>query len=237
MAENKLSQRDNVQIMALSGEGLGLTAEEIAEEMGGDLPEFTRVKIPAGGAVAFEIPGDDPEEPEYRKELEGVIVWHHKANAYWSDGLDSSGNPPDCSSSDGISGEGLPGGLCEHCPHNQFGSGEGGRGKACKNMFRLYLLLENGIFPIVLTLPPTSLGAWKTYRTSLIMKGQKVCNVLTKITLARKESNGNAYAAAVFKNAGELPEDFKKAAAEYRAGIRAMTESGFGINHETGELL
>ena len=44
-------------------------AEVIAEEMNGLTIEFDRVRIPSGGGLAFEIPGDDPDNPELAKEI------------------------------------------------------------------------------------------------------------------------------------------------------------------------
>ncbi len=43
------------------------TNDEIAEDMQGMHLHFQRIKIPAGGALQFEVPGDDPEAPEYAK--------------------------------------------------------------------------------------------------------------------------------------------------------------------------
>ena len=39
--------------------------EELAEDMEGMQMSFQRVKIPAGGALQFEIPSDDPDNPDY----------------------------------------------------------------------------------------------------------------------------------------------------------------------------
>ena len=48
---------------------------EIAEEMDGlgDI-SFDSIKIPSGGGLAFEVPGDDPENPGIEKEICGVIL-------------------------------------------------------------------------------------------------------------------------------------------------------------------
>ena len=41
----------------------------MAEEMSGLSASFERIKIPSGGGTVFEIPGDDPDEPETVKEF------------------------------------------------------------------------------------------------------------------------------------------------------------------------
>ena len=40
------------------------SSEELAEDFDGLQVNFPRVKIPAGGAVSFEVPGDDPESTD-----------------------------------------------------------------------------------------------------------------------------------------------------------------------------
>ena len=41
--------------------------ELFSEEMSGLTPSFERIKIPAGGGIAFEVPGDDPNNPDLVK--------------------------------------------------------------------------------------------------------------------------------------------------------------------------
>ena len=204
---------------------MGLTPEEMAEELGGDTPAYPRVKIPSGGAPVFEVPGDDPESPDAVKELTGVVVHHHRTNAYWLDS-DLSDSPPDCSSMDGVTGHGNPGGDCRTCPFNQFESGEGGRGKACKNMERLYILRPGDGLPLSLSLPPTSLQAWRTYKTLCVSRGRRVCGSMTRITLSRKQNkSGQPYAQAVFRLGDPLSQELARAAYEYRQGVKGMVEA------------
>lgn len=244
MANELMNTTEEMGLTVLTG-GNGLTPEEIAEELGGDMPDYPRVKIPSGGAVVFEVPGDDPENPEPAKELCGVVVFHNKANAYWANS-ELSDAPPDCASDDGICGVGNPGGCCDTCPMNQMGSGEGGKGKACKNMERLFILMPGGFLPLSLSLPPTSLKAWRTYKTMLVSKSKRVCDVFTKITLTKKQNKaGQPYAEAVFKIGQALTPELAHKAYEYRQSVRAMLEAqkrtgasgGVTVNAETGEVI
>ena len=50
------------------------SAEELAEDADGLQMSFQRVKIPAGGTLQFEMPSDDPDNPDYEKNLVGVIL-------------------------------------------------------------------------------------------------------------------------------------------------------------------
>ena len=54
------------------------SSDEIAEDADGlQMMSFQRVKIPAGGALQFEIPTEDPDNPDYARTLEGVILYNH----------------------------------------------------------------------------------------------------------------------------------------------------------------
>ena len=125
------------------------TAEELAEDMDGIQLNFQQVKVPAGGALQYEIPTEDPDNPDYSRYLEGVMLYHHPSNAYWPDGAEYDDNtPPLCQSVDGKIGYGSPGGICASCMNNRFGSDSRGSGKACKNMRVLYLL-QNGAYTLL----------------------------------------------------------------------------------------
>src|SRR5690606_23660519 len=137
-----------------------LDREAMMEELEGLELTFDRVKIPSGGGLAFEIPIDD-DEVDTAKEIVGVIVDHHRVNAYWPAAFSGQGQPPACSSMDGKTGVAPPDSevawagreqSCATCPLNQWGSDENGSGKACKNMVRLYILREGEAFPLMLTL-------------------------------------------------------------------------------------
>lgn len=237
--------QNDVAIAALNGAVGGLTAEEISEELDGATPRYSQVKIPSGGGIAFEVPGEDPESPDIKKDITGIIVWHHGANAYWANKGDTTDAAPDCSSIDGKTGirnadyanafgEGLSC-SCATCPLNQFGSGEGGKGKACKNMKRLYILTDESLFPYCLTLPPTSLGAFTDYVTMNLSRGRKVCDVITQITLAKRENKtGQSYSVAVFKALGELSEENRQASRNYRETIKAFVQRGQDVAQELG---
>lgn len=196
--------------------------EAIAEEMDGlGTVPFDRVKIPSGGGLAFEIPGDNPDEPETSKNLDGVIIYHHPANAYWRDNFNGGNASPDCSSIDGKTGVDRETGEirdCSRCQQNQFGS-DGRRGKACKNIHRLYMLREGNPVPLILPLPPTSLKYLRDYLSKqILLKGLRSYDVITRITLKKDTSgDGIVYSRAVFQMAGKL-------APEQRAASKAMAE-------------
>lgn len=197
------------------------------EELEGMEVSFDRVKIPAGGALYFELPLDDPENPETLKEVRGVILHHHTLNSYYKDKYTGGNNPPDCGSFDGKVGEGIPGGQCRKCPLNQFGSGENGSGKACKNKRRIYLLREGDIFPILLTLPTGSLKEFTNYIAKrIVAKGRRSFEVVTKVTLKKAvNSGGITYSQAVFSIDRDLNSEEIAAMGKFSERIKDSTKA------------
>lgn len=214
---------ENFELPAVSG-NMGAA---MAEEMEGLQLSFPRVKIPSGGGLAFEVPGDDPENPDTEKEIIGVIVDHHPVNAYWADKYAGGNNPPDCSSMDGKVGMDQDGNRkpCNSCPMNEWGTAEDGRGKACKNMHRVYILREGEMLPLLLTLPPTSLKNLSDYiALRVVSKGMRSYGVVTKVSLKKAQNAGGInYSQAVFALAGKLAPAQAAAMAEYSKGIKVLT--------------
>ena len=205
----------------------GDLAEILATEMDGLNIEFDRVKIPSGGGLAFEVPGESGE-PEMVKEITGVIVDHYGPNAFWAKKYSGEKNPPDCASLDGKTGVERDGGearSCRTCPRNQWGSAEDGIGKACKNMHRIYLLTEGNMLPILLTLPPTSIKAFADYLGKrVVSRGLRSYEVLTRVSLRREKSrSGSEYSQAVFSTVCVLPQELQQQAAVFAASIKDIT--------------
>lgn len=198
------------------------------EEMQGLQFTFDRVKIPTGGGLAFEVPGDDDDSPDMKKELVGIIVDHHPVNAFWQDKYSGQNNPPTCSSLDGVRGIDVDTGetkACNSCPYNEWGTAEDSRGKACKNMHRVYLLQQGELFPLLLTLPPTSLKNLANFLAKRVLgKGRKSSEVLTKVTLKKATSGqGIAYSQAAFSVAGVLPGELAEQMKQYAEQVKPLT--------------
>lgn len=211
--------------------------------------QLDRVKLPAGGGTAFELPSDDGEGTDMVKEIRGVIVYSHPAYAYYHDKYAGGNNPPDCGSFDGVIGCGNPGGECVRCPYNQFGSGEG-KSKACKNKRMLYILQEGELFPIVMTLPTGSLMTFTKYVKSQLSKGRKLSEIVTKISLRKAvNAGGIAFSQAVFGfervlNPAErealapVSEQMRQYAAKLGpAAMGQLAEENTFVDPETGEII
>lgn len=196
--------------------------EALRENLGGErLSEYDldQVKVPSGGGTAWEVPGISGTEAT--KEIVGVIVHMGKRRAYWSD-PDPSGESPDCSSQDGITGRGDPGGACESCPMNEWGSSskDGSKGKACNERLMLFVVRKDDPLPIVISCPPSSLGALKKFRTRLRVPYWKA---ITSLTLVRKTNDGGQpYSQIVPTLTGVLDDDAAAAVKQYADQMAAV---------------
>jgi hypothetical protein len=212
----------------------------MTEELDGLELQFERIKIPSGGGIVFEVPGEDGE-PDTVKDFSAVILYHHPLNCYYSTKYTGGSNPPDCGSFDGVIGVGNPGGECKKCPLNQYESADEGKGKACKNRRRIYVLRAGEVFPMLLSLPTGSLKTFTKYLQSQISKKRSSNSIITKFSLKKATNAGGiAYSQAVFMFDRVLtPEE--------QSAIKMLTEQvksyavnvGFediNIDSETGEV-
>lgn len=245
MSKNEIATT-NGSFMALNEFNL---SEAFSEELSGLSGSFERIKIPSGGGITFEIPGENPDEPEAVKEFSAVILHHHPLFAYYPNKYTGGSTPPECGSFDGVTGTGNPGGDCAKCHHNQFGTGENGS-KACKNRRRIYLLREGEIFPMILSLPTGSLKDFTRYIMRLLSKGKKTNAVVTRFTLKKATNNsGIAFSQAQFSvdrnlNADEfalvsgLAEQVKAFSSKIGFDTESVTEGQASIiDAETGEVI
>ncbi len=211
------------------------TNEELSEDFDGLRVDFPRVKIPSGGAVSFEVPGDDPESPDSVKAIEGIILYNHGASAYWPEGAEYDDNvPPLCSSVDGKTGIGDPGGACAVCELNRYGTGVDAKGnptkgKACKNMRHLYILRSGEYLPILLSLPPTSLRPFNDFMNmAFITRRRPTWSAIVQISLKRVENGSSPYSVASFRKVGNITGEqlaqVKQYAESFREQIRLINQ-------------
>lgn len=217
----------------------GNVAEAIAANLGEcKLTEFDleRIGMPSGGAKFWEIDGEPVGE------ILGVIIDHRDGGAYWTKSFDETGGgvPPDCVSNDGFTGVGEPGGECDKCALNKFGSavnkdGTAGKGKACRNMKILFLLRPEDILPIVIVAPPTSLTAIRKYLVKLAARGIKFKEAVTRLTLEeRQNTTGINFSRLVVSKAADLSEKEKAMIQAYSESMAPMMQRDIEI--QQGEV-
>lgn len=233
MAKNELVPMDTFRIPSRY-EGMD---EDLLEELKDELADLDEengiscrlIKIPSGGGLAYEVQGDE-DDVEYMKEVSGVIVFTHRMNAYWEgkygEASDEGAKIPYCSSMDGKTGLCTENGevlTCEGCPYNQYGSDmQGGKGKACKNMRRIYLMMNNDPNFYLLTVPPTSLKEVNN-RLARIMgsKGIPYTQLIVSFKLEKATNAGGiAYSKIVIETRGLLPAESAAMARQMRNQIK-----------------
>ena len=209
-------QHDQADLMATLKENLGTVS--ISEF------DFDRLKVPAGGGVAWTIPSLSGD-PTLEKKVYGVVIAFKDPRAFWKVPYDESGGgtPPDCSSQDGWRGIGEPGGSCADCPLSQFGSAPGkegkeGRGQACKQMRVLFLLRPQSLLPVVVSCPPTSLKEIRKFFLRLAGEGRHYSSVIIGLSLMEdKNTDGVKYAKII-------PEVVKSLSKEEMVKVRQYGE-------------
>ena len=216
--------------LALQNTPVGVL-ETVKENIGNDRitdRDLDRITVPLGGGLNWTVPTLEREDSA--KTLDGIIVHWTAPRAYWATGLEAGGNaPPDCSSHNGEMGYGQPGGECFTCPLNQWGSAEGGGGKACKEKRMLFLLRATDLLPIVIQAPSTSIQTVKKYLLRLASQGLPYWSVLTQLSLEKAQSStGIAYSRIAPKSSGPVPEEQREKLAEYVAAIKPII--GYMVN-------
>ena len=179
-----------------------------------DLP---RIKI-MNGAAFWLVPKLEGEETA--PSIEGVVVYARDTRAYYAS-KDAGNVPPDCSSSDAITGHAKPGinlgGKCAECPMARFGSAQdGGDGQACKQMKQLFMLRGDAMFPEVVSLPPTSIKSARQFFLKLASQGVPYFKALVSLPLEKAQNAaGQTYGKANIKFIRRLSEEEAARALEF----------------------
>lgn len=161
--------------------------------------DITRLSIPSGGGVAWEIPGLG-DEAEVVKDLNCVILSFKDHRVYYEGEYTGDNRPPRCASRDMVNGSWVKnydddiddweteGRFCSTCPMNQWGSK--GRGKACSERRLLLILLPDHKLPFLVDVSPGSLTIVRKYHTALTTADKVYCEVVTNLKLKKAESGG-----------------------------------------------
>lgn len=184
-----------------------ISQSELLDDAQGLQMSFDKIKIPAGGALAFSVFDPETSEEQPMSKLKGVILVAKPSNVYFESEYTGENTQPDCASQDGINGIDKDGEChnCADCPMAQFGSGKNGVGKACANRMNLYILLEGESMPRILSLPPSALANFNSFRTSLFVARKLLRSVTVEIKLEKAQSkNKIAFSRPVFSKTGSV---------------------------------
>jgi len=176
--------------------------------------EGVQPRLPTIGIVHQAQLFTMPDETQI-KEITGIMLDTNRINAWWEKSFDETGGgtPPDCFSMNGIEcsqGSAIQQTvLCRDCEKNKFGTavkrdGSKGRGKACKNMKRVHIMIEGSQLPHRMTLPPTSLKAIDDYIQDLTDKSWPYQLVYTTFKLKESKNKDGIKSSEIKPVRGEL---------------------------------
>jgi hypothetical protein len=201
---------------------LTLSQQEVAEFQeawdvnigsgGVSVGDLSRIKIASGGLAQFVVP--TLEGDKGISKLEGVVVLAKDTRAYWKS-EEVNNNPPDCSSNDGVTGTGDPGGACGSCPLAKFGTH--GDGRACKQIKQLFMMRGESMLPELVSLPPTSVVPANRFFVKL--QASRIPHYAALISIdveATKNPQGKPYGKARFNHVRTLTPEEKERALEFR---------------------
>lgn len=210
MLPTKLS--DKTQVPAYIA-GKQSTAEADAFITGG-APSGPRISL-RGRRFRILLPDADkeqvlPEGAALNAVLVGAAPAKGVAKVYYAGAYNPDEQlPPDCSSSDGVRPDSWvatpQSETCATCPHNAWGSSSRGKGKACRDIKRVFVLPANQIrdgLVFSLVVPPTSLKHLSAYAKELKAHGVAPQYVVTQLAFADSE-----YPELLFRFARFLTEE------------------------------
>ena len=189
-----------------------IDADEMAEllevNMGGkmDWQDMERVVCPSAGALSFEVPCSSGVEP--RDDVHGVVLHAQDIRLRFTKEFgEGETNEPDCVSLDGVVGTGDPGMVCKGCPHEKWGTGKNGSGRACNERKYVVMLLPDSMSPVALSVPPSSLKHINKYLKRLYDERILAYKTTTIVKpVAAKNKGGVKYTEITFVKGPDLNE-------------------------------
>lgn len=206
----ELSPEDKKKVEEFKKQGM-------AEETRGLPLVLPRVNMLHQGSAMFQLEADGTPV----KAFNAVIVHVEPQRAWWryrygTPESKSGDGFPDCYSRDlykpDVGSRQKQFDNCGQCPNDKFGSdvlpdGTQGRGKACKEVRRLFFIMEGHVAPHWMAIPPTSLKALRSYFT--LLKDKKVERpqlAITNFALKTAENAGGVeYSELTLSFVKELP--------------------------------
>jgi hypothetical protein len=193
------------QYPALNADNPTLAAlrEMLADEPLG--PEhLPRISTPGGlkqnEKPKWALPGD-----KIVASFDGVLIHTHVHRVRWDPSVGLGEAPPLCSSCDGRTGAGDPGGECINCPLARFGPKQNGRGTppGCQKR-RVNVMLVQGVpLPLLYDASPTN--------------APRITNYLTRDVIYRPGPNGP-----------EIPPRYFEVVTRFGLGVASGSKGPYG---------
>lgn len=229
MAKNEVANTGAFELISMYS-GMDEAAKEEFDDELSDLGDggidYRVIKMPSGKVKSYTVESDNPDDPDQEKELVGVMVFTHQMNARWKDDFGGESKAPVCSSWDakiGFNTETNQNCSCDRCTYNQFkDDGSGITRKECKNMRRIYLMLNGKPNLYMLVVPPTSLRDVRTQLKRIMSGGRTYTSMILSFTLTGAVSKGGQdFAKVVIKKVGDLTPEQAETVKQMRETIKA----------------
>jgi hypothetical protein len=165
--------------------------------------DLTRVMVPAGGSTVWAWTDIDGEKTS--KEVEGLLVHVQKRGILWPHEKVTGDQPllrtDDLISAYRVGGEygdinpdelekyALPNGQYDwqKLPWNQWGTGQDGIGKRCRELRLLFILRREDSWPLMVQIPPGSVRSVSSFLTKLAYR-IPCYRAIVRLSLQRAES-------------------------------------------------
>mgnify|MGYP001255339146 CR=1 FL=1 len=207
-----------------------------------------RVKIPASGSTTWMVPSLDGDVPA--KEIEGVVIHKKDPRVFWIKSIKEGaggGQPPECYSEEGDVGYGIrdlseASGRhdCLTCPMSQFRRNPDGTNTPprCSQRMALFVLRKEGILPMMMILPPTSVQPMFKYFLGKLLHYEKSYNKVITIFSLEKTRNlaGQEYSRVVPKYKRDLTKEEVSQIQTYISQIKpALDRARIIVDEDEGE--
>ncbi len=229
-----LSEDQQRALEDLRNEGMG-------QETQGLPITYPRVKMLHGGAALFQFENTE----ETMKEFRALLIHVEPSRVYWKEAMGTGDGKkmPDCFSRDLMAPESQikepQSTKCTGCPHNEWGSevkddGTSGRGKACKEIRRLFFIPEGHFTPHWMSVPPSSLRELSKFMTTVRDKGfKKPQEVFAHFKVnGRENPEGVAYSELALGVGEKLPDQLLFMVADYKKKVEDMLTTAAPVTKE-----
>jgi hypothetical protein len=217
----------------------------VADNLGnGTLSAFDleQMRVPSGGSTLWERSSfDDPDADKdgivHLKEIQGAPVYFRDLRAWWRVAFEErqgAGTPPDCQSQDnlhgagdfGVGSVGNPTGLCSNCPKAQWKSDrKGGPGQDCSQIRALFIMPPEGLLPMQVRIPPTSVRECRKFFVELAGRGIPYWSVLIRMSLFKdKNAAGISYSKIRFTGQ-RVKDEMKERMKGIHEAMRAVLDT------------
>lgn len=176
---------------------------------------LTQLRMPSGNATQFKM-----KEKSYDA-LTGIVLAYHPARTKYEESFEMGRTAPVCTSEDGVTGSGKPGGPCATCIYAQF---EHPRETKCALFYRLYLLPLDAPLPIHFQIPLMNMKIIREHFQGMSAEtGKFTYQVVTEFSLGTKENTkGTPYSVLVCKTVGFLNPEAVKAITGYAESLQGQ---------------